>query len=425
MKDVLARELEKNVSPAEHIPTPSICIIDGMRLIQKMNGDNRTFAQVAKSAMMSVLQEGAQSERLDFVFDVYRQTSIKNAEQVNKGADSTLQHRDLVMPIETLNELRQLRNSKCFGCQKPRHGLQLLYWLAKDFIRFESNQMFATYNPEDGYFGFHKFYNWEDNGNSLLPKKITCHYYEVGNLNEEAAEDLPGYVTEQYTGLLDNSNTDRIILDMDVDNRISKVYITRHSDNRNFSPGDTYRISQGLIKCIRGLNLNKFLEEMDKQEFTTVHIRPTQQHQSAVLVLRSKETLDKLSQLRDSSIGRPEPRHGLRLLPRLAKDFIRFQSNEMFAKSNPENSCFDLHQICVDNDDDDDDDDDDDNKPLINNHQNMTYYEVGNCEEADNSKRSTDRRQEDCPNGKCVSMCIIVFIVVAVSLWVSLRNKWH
>ena len=47
-KAALARELEKNVSPAEAIPTPSTCIIDGMGLVQRMNGNNKTIAQLAE-----------------------------------------------------------------------------------------------------------------------------------------------------------------------------------------------------------------------------------------------------------------------------------------------------------------------------------------------------------------------------------------
>ena len=35
-KAALARELDKNISPAEAIPTPSTCIIDGMGLVQRM-----------------------------------------------------------------------------------------------------------------------------------------------------------------------------------------------------------------------------------------------------------------------------------------------------------------------------------------------------------------------------------------------------
>ena len=40
-KAALAREIEKTVSPAEAIPTPSTCIIDGMGLVQRMNGNKK------------------------------------------------------------------------------------------------------------------------------------------------------------------------------------------------------------------------------------------------------------------------------------------------------------------------------------------------------------------------------------------------
>jgi len=40
-KAALVRELEQNVFPAEHIPTPSASIIDGMSLVQKMIGNNK------------------------------------------------------------------------------------------------------------------------------------------------------------------------------------------------------------------------------------------------------------------------------------------------------------------------------------------------------------------------------------------------
>lgn len=55
-----------------------------------MNRDNKTFAQVAESALTAlVLQEAAQSERIDVVFDVYCQTSIKDAERVTWGVNTT------------------------------------------------------------------------------------------------------------------------------------------------------------------------------------------------------------------------------------------------------------------------------------------------------------------------------------------------
>lgn len=171
--------------------------------------------------------------------------------------------------MPTLNELKHLRDSH-FGRPRPRHGLRLLFWLAHDFINFEYNEMIATSDPYDGCFGFHQFYNRiddEDDDAPLLPPNFI--YYEVGNLNDEDAENLPDYVTEQHTYRRDNSNTDHIILCMD-GLCVHKVYVTQHSNNANFSRSDTYRISQGLIRIIKKLSLTEFLEKMGEKERTFV-----------------------------------------------------------------------------------------------------------------------------------------------------------
>ena len=76
-KAALARELEKQVLPAENIPMLSATIIDGMSLVQKMKGNDQTFSQLAESALIQILHEGARSERIDVVFDVYREDSIQ------------------------------------------------------------------------------------------------------------------------------------------------------------------------------------------------------------------------------------------------------------------------------------------------------------------------------------------------------------
>ncbi len=59
--------------------------------------------------------------------------------------------------------------------------------------------MIAKCGPEYGDFGFYLFYNRE----RLLPK-TNLPYYEVGNLN--TTDSMPYYVTENYTGLSDDSN---------------------------------------------------------------------------------------------------------------------------------------------------------------------------------------------------------------------------
>ncbi|KAJ8403211.1 hypothetical protein AAFF_G00354280 [Aldrovandia affinis] len=90
-KAVLARELEKQVLPAETIPGPSATIIDGMSLVQKMKGNDQTFSQLAASALTQILHEGARSQRIDVVFDVYQEDWIKNAERANRGCTTGIQ----------------------------------------------------------------------------------------------------------------------------------------------------------------------------------------------------------------------------------------------------------------------------------------------------------------------------------------------
>lgn len=59
-----------------------------MSLVQKVHGDNKTFAELSEAIFMSALCTGAESSHIDVVFDVYLDESIKNAERVNCGSDS-------------------------------------------------------------------------------------------------------------------------------------------------------------------------------------------------------------------------------------------------------------------------------------------------------------------------------------------------
>ena len=48
-KAPLAKELQKNMTVADMIPQPCTRIIDGMAMVQKIGGDQKTFAEVADS----------------------------------------------------------------------------------------------------------------------------------------------------------------------------------------------------------------------------------------------------------------------------------------------------------------------------------------------------------------------------------------
>lgn len=86
-KAALAKELQKSVPFADVIAQPSACMIDAMVLVQRLKQDHKTFAQVAESLLCLVLHEGSNSKRIDGIFDVYKENSIKNTEREKRGAE--------------------------------------------------------------------------------------------------------------------------------------------------------------------------------------------------------------------------------------------------------------------------------------------------------------------------------------------------
>ena len=72
-----------------------------------MTGIDKTFSQLAESALSSILQVGTMSQRIDVVFDVYREISIMNTERANRGADMGIQFRNIA-PGHSIQQWRKL-----------------------------------------------------------------------------------------------------------------------------------------------------------------------------------------------------------------------------------------------------------------------------------------------------------------------------
>ena len=58
-----------------------------MSLIQKLKVDHLIFGEIAKMTLSRVLREGDGSSRIDVVFDVYRDLSIKSVERELRSED--------------------------------------------------------------------------------------------------------------------------------------------------------------------------------------------------------------------------------------------------------------------------------------------------------------------------------------------------
>ena len=84
----MASLLQKNVQATEEVPANSAAVIDGMSLMQRVKGDQLTFGDVAIIVLSMAMKEEAQCNRIDVVFDTYKELSIKNSEQLLRGEES-------------------------------------------------------------------------------------------------------------------------------------------------------------------------------------------------------------------------------------------------------------------------------------------------------------------------------------------------
>lgn len=178
----------------------------------------------------------------------------------------------------TLNELSQLKQSG-FGQPEPRHGLNLLYWFAREYILFDFGEIKPKFNPVFGEFGFHKFNNRIEDEDHIVPIQ-NLPYYEVGNLNYSNADKLPNYVRQKYSHYNPDSNKDRIIVHQDGNGKLNRVYVTEHSDQRHFDSSKTYRVSNGLLLIIKNMSREDFLSKVSNTGNRTNNQQPfyNQQH---------------------------------------------------------------------------------------------------------------------------------------------------
>ena len=70
------------------MPRYSCSVIDGMALVRKIKGTGLTFNQLANDLLNTVFETGIESTRINVVFDVYKDYSIKNAERKRRCEDS-------------------------------------------------------------------------------------------------------------------------------------------------------------------------------------------------------------------------------------------------------------------------------------------------------------------------------------------------
>ena len=92
------------------VPLPSARIKDGMSLVNKISGNNSTFGDIAERIFMIAIQSGNASSRIDIVFDVNKDNSIKTRERKGRGEATGLAHISIIAGQKIQQWRRLLRS---------------------------------------------------------------------------------------------------------------------------------------------------------------------------------------------------------------------------------------------------------------------------------------------------------------------------
>lgn len=85
-KSSLGKHIEKEMATTDTVSGRRATIVDAMGIVQKVHGEQLTFDELSDRILKQILTDGRGSERIDVVFDMYRDQSIKTAERINRGS---------------------------------------------------------------------------------------------------------------------------------------------------------------------------------------------------------------------------------------------------------------------------------------------------------------------------------------------------
>lgn len=82
-----------------------------MGIVQKIQGNNFTFVELSQRIFSCVLNDGRNSQRIDVVFDIYKEHSIKSAERVGRVSKEGLLFLEVKSGHRIRNYKRLLTNT--------------------------------------------------------------------------------------------------------------------------------------------------------------------------------------------------------------------------------------------------------------------------------------------------------------------------
>ena len=110
-KALLAQALEKMSTPVETLSGNIVAIVDAMSIVHKVKGNQKTFGELSKEIFNKILAESTERSRIDVIFDVYRNISIKNIERVENRESSAAPTFKHILPNHKIQQWQKFLKS--------------------------------------------------------------------------------------------------------------------------------------------------------------------------------------------------------------------------------------------------------------------------------------------------------------------------
>ena len=108
-KSALLHKIEGDIPPIPDIPDDCALIVDGMAVVRQIKTSNITYQGLSTKLLRHILSIGASAKRIDVVFDVYIDKSIKDVERNRRSSGQlTLQQ---IIPSSVIKQWNLLLSS--------------------------------------------------------------------------------------------------------------------------------------------------------------------------------------------------------------------------------------------------------------------------------------------------------------------------
>lgn len=157
-----------------------------MSLVQKVKTDVTTFGDIASAIHNMIRKEAMQSKRIDVVFDIYEEMSIKTVERTSRGEEQGLQ-------LHQITATQLVRQWRAF-LRQANNKSSLIAFLVEEWQKAK----YTDKLPDRELFVTHLQKCWKISGNQcqVVPELISKHEEADGRLLLHAAHAAAAGYTE-------------------------------------------------------------------------------------------------------------------------------------------------------------------------------------------------------------------------------------